>query len=168
MPCKMGTRESIEASKLYYQRERELDKTDPLRKFWRELVHRVHNTDLGYAGLSDAEKKYFAVGLLEGEVYNGGFDQYFFNSSSDYFYDAESGLEEMEAMQALSLLRRAKQIVFGVAPVPEDTERRREILRQLDFEFSAHKLEELDDLFWKDPDGLSERTEAFARQHRLV
>jgi len=168
MPCKTGTRESIEASKLYYQRERELDKTDPFRKLWRELVHRVCNTDLGYARLSHAEKKYFAVGMLEGEVYNGGFDQYFFNSSSSYYSDAEAGLEEMGAMQALSLLRRAKQIAFGVAPVPEDTGRRREILLQTDFESRAIQLDKLDDLFWEDPDGLSERAESFARKHGLV
>ena len=116
MPCKIGTRESIEAAKLYYQRERDLDKIDPFRKLWRELVRRVYETDLGYAGLSDAEKKYFAVGLLEGEVYNGGFDQYFFNSSSDYYSDAEIGLEEMGAVQSLSLLKRAKEIVFGFGP----------------------------------------------------
>ena len=168
MPCKIGTCESIEAAKLYYQRERELDKIDPFRKLWRELVRRVYETDLGYAGLSDAEKKYFAVGLLEGEVYNGGFDQYFFNSSSDYYSDAEIGLEEMGAVQSLSLLKRAKEIVFGFAPVPEDTERRREILRQLDSESYANQLEDLDNLFWKDSDGLSNHIESFARKYALI
>jgi hypothetical protein len=168
MPCKNGTRESMEAAKLYYQRERELDKTCPFRKLWRELVHRVHDTDLGYAGLSDAEKRYFAVGLLEGEVYNGGFDQYFFNSSGSYYSDAEMGLEEMGAMQSLSLLRRAKQIVFGDTVIPEDTEQRREILLQRDSNFYADQLDELDKLFWEDPDGLGERNESFARKHALV
>jgi len=168
MPCKNGTRESMEAAKLYYQKERELDKTCPFRKLWRELVHRVHDTDLGYAGLSDPEKKYFAVGLLEGEVYNGGFDQYFHNSSSDYYSDAEVGLEEIGAMQSLSLLRQAKQIVFGDAVIPEDTEQRREILLQRDFDSYAKQLDELDRLFWEDPDGLSERSESFARKHALI
>lgn len=168
MPCKNGTRESMEAAKLYYQRERELDKTCPFRKLWRELVHRVHDTNLGYTGLSYAEKKYFAVGLLEGEVYNGGFDQYFHNSSSDYYSDAEVGLEEIGAMQSLSLLRQAKQIVFGDAAIPEDTEQRREILLQRDFDSYAKQLDELDRLFWEDPDELGERSESFARKHALI
>jgi len=168
MPCKNGTRESMEAAKLYYRTERELDKTCSFRKLWRELVHAVQNTDLGYAGLSDAEKKYFAVRLLVGEVYNGGFDQYFHNSSSDYYFNAEIGLEEMGAVQSLSLLSQAKQIVFGVASVPESTQQRREILLQRDYDSYADQLSALDDLFYEDPDGLNERMEAFARKHALV
>ena len=168
MPCKNGTRESIEAAKLYYQRERELDRTDPLRRLWRELVDRVHLTDSGYAGLSDAEKKYFAVQLLAREVYNGGFEQYFHNSSGSYYCDAEIGLEKMGATQSLPLLRRVKHLIFGIAPVPSETGQRREILRRQPFDFYRDLLDELDHLFCKDPDGLDDRTEAFAKQHRLV
>jgi len=168
MPCKKGMRESIEAAKLYYQRERELDRTDPLRRLWRELVDRVHLTEPGYAGLSDAGKKYFAVQLLVREVYNGGFEQYFHNSSGSYYGDAEIGLEEMGATQSLSLLRRVRHLIFGIAPVPEETRQRREILWQQPYESYSGRLDELDHLFCQDPDGLDDRTEAFAKQHRIV
>lgn len=167
MPCKAGTRQSMEAARLHYKKERELDKTDPFRQLWRELVSRAWNTEAGYEGLSDAEKKYFAVGLLDGEVYNGGFYQYFSNSSADYYKDAEIGLQEMGATESLSLLKQAKQIVFGLGEVPEDTEQRRRFLMHKGFESNA-RLDELDSLFWEDPDGLSDRGETFARRNTLI
>jgi hypothetical protein len=167
MPCKSGTRESIDAAKAYYQRERELDKTDPMRLLWRDLVRRVYQTDLGYEGLSDAERKYFAVGLLGNEVYNGGFDQYFFNSSGSRYDDAERGLEEMGAIESLALLQRAKQALFGSTAVPTDTEKRRTILRRAP-QSCTDQLDELDEVYWTDPDGLAGRLRAYAKRHCLL
>src|SRR5688572_6762911 len=73
MPCKLGTRESIETSKRYYE---ELKKYDPFRELWRSLVDRVYHTGAGYEGLSSDERLYFAIRMLDGEMYNGGFHQY--------------------------------------------------------------------------------------------
>jgi hypothetical protein len=74
----------------------------------------------------------------------------------------------MGAMDSLVLLRRAKQIVFGVASVPEDTEQRRELLRQIDYNSYGPQLDELDRLFWEDPDKLSERAQLFAHRNALL
>jgi hypothetical protein len=168
IPCKNGTRESIEQGKRWYQGQREREKNDPLWKLWRDLVHRVHHTDPGFDGLSEPEKQYFAVGLLDGEVYNGGFDQYFSNSSGDYHQWAERGLEAMEALQALDLVRQAKQIVFGFSDVPKDRGLRQSKLMQGDNKSRTERLERIDEKYWKDPDKLSERSARFAQQHGLV
>ena len=85
MPCKTGTRETIEAGKRRILEERESELTDPLRRLWHDLVQRVHDTTDGFAALSETEKQYFAVSLLDGEIYNGGFDQFFFNHSGAYY-----------------------------------------------------------------------------------
>ena len=80
MPCKRGFRQNIEAS----QRRRLDDakyRESPAGKHWQWLVQQVHNNPDGFEGLSTANQAFFAVGVLEGEVYNGGFEQYFFNSS---------------------------------------------------------------------------------------
>ncbi|MFC3552476.1 DUF4375 domain-containing protein [Lysobacter cavernae] len=167
MPCATGTRESIEASKEHYTKQRELDRTDPVRILWRSLVARMHHTDGGYLSLSDAEKRYVAVGLLDGEVYNGGFDQYFFNSASSYYSDALLGLEGIGATTSLELLLKAKKIVFGFDSVPVDTSARRQISRPLSASQSS-RLDHLDKLFWADPDNLSDRIEAFLRRHSLI
>jgi hypothetical protein len=168
MPCKTGTRESIEAGKLWHRRERELDATDPFRKLWRALVHRVHDTPLGFEGLSDDERMYFAVGLLDGEVYNGGFDQYLWNSSSTYYSYAERGLMELRADECLRLLHEAVDLAFRDRRFPEDGQERRSLLQSLEGPELSQALERLDQAYWKDPDGLAERLERFARDRRLI
>lgn len=168
VPCKSGKRESIEAAKKWHKEEREREKTDPFRILWHALVHRVNEASEGFSGLSEAEKRYFAVGLLDGEVYNGGFDQYFFNHSGSHYKYALIGLEEMEATQALALLQRAKQALFNFDDVPEDTEKRRRLLQKLASDSFSKRLDELDTQYCKDPDGLSARAENYARAHGLV
>jgi len=168
VPCKSGRRDAIETGKRREQEQRDREKNDPFRRLWRELVHRVHQTELGFDGLSETEKRYFAVGLLDGEVYNGGFDQFFFNSSGSYYSYAVLGLKEMDAVQSLQLLERAKQVIFNFSEVLTDTKQRREYLIQTESSSRSERLEALDALYWKDPDSLSSRCEAFARKHSLV
>jgi hypothetical protein len=168
VPCRSGTRERIERSKQRYREEREREKTDPLRKLWLALVRRAYETPNGFDSFSEAERLYFAVGLLEGEVYNGGFDQYFFNSSADYYRYAVEGLQVMGAPHALELLRRAKQVVFGFEEPEQDTERRRAFLRRSVDESCSERLGSLDALFWQDPDSLGAKVEQFAKDRGLV
>jgi hypothetical protein len=168
VPCKRGTREGIEASKEWHRLERERDMTDPYRRLWRTLVDRVEHTTEGFGGLSAPEQSYFAVVLLEGEVYNGGFDQYFFNSSSAYFTEARRGLLELGAKRCVALLEGVKVAIFGKGDVPIDTAERRALLRDRHSPELARQLDELDQAFWQDEDGFATRLEDFARQHRLI
>jgi hypothetical protein len=127
----------------------------------------AYETPHGVDSFSEAERQYFAVGLLEGEVYNGGFDQYFFNSSADYYRYAIAGLQAMGAQQALELLLRAKQVVFGFEEPPQDTERRRAFLR-VSIDGCSERLGVLDALFWEDPDSLGSKVAQFAQDRGLV
>lgn len=107
---------------------------------------------------------------MSGEVYNGGFDQYFHNSSADYFKFAVEGLIAVGASESLSLLTAAKILFFGDAEVPPDTGERRSILRITDAEAQEKRDKELDDLdraFWADPDKLGERMYQFAKDNEL-
>jgi len=61
----------------------------------------------GYASLRDHQRYYLAVSHYEGEVNNGGFSQYFFNSSGDEWRDAVAGLEAMGSVERLDILRKA-------------------------------------------------------------
>jgi len=164
MPCAAGIRESMETSREYYRKRRESEQDDPVRALWLSLVRRVGQGD-GYSGLTLPERRYFAVGLLDGEVNNGGFDQYFYNSSSDYYLDAVAGLEELGATKSLELLLRAKQIVFGFRDVPTYTAQRRQTTTS---DSQLSRLDPLDRQFWADPDGLVERVEAFLHEHGLI
>lgn len=165
MPCKNGNRKNIEQAKEYYQRERELDKTCPFRELWRELVDKVYKQEGGFAALSEAEKTYYAVNTLSGEVYNGGFIQYFDNTDGEHYMYAELGLEILSATHSLRLLRQAKIALFGSAIVPTDQALRWAIIRK---HTDEPDLDALDTEFYKDEDKLGEKLEAYAIKVSLV
>ena len=168
LPCRSGTRSRIEASKAAAKRERELDANDPTRIYWRKLVDMVFKAPDGLRSLSEVERQYWAVGCLSGEVYNGGFEQYFHNSSGSTYNDALKGLEAMGAQASLILLQKAKQVVFGFQAIPEDTGMRRSMLTPMGDESHQRRLDELDKQFWADPDNLAELSQDFAVRHVLL
>lgn len=51
----------------------------------------------GWVALTDVERRVMSVEELDGEVNNGGFAQYFFNSGGNNWQDALAGLEAMGA-----------------------------------------------------------------------
>lgn len=165
MPCKSGNRENIERGKEYYKKQRELDKTCPYRALWKELINKVYHTEGGFNILSEEEQLYFAVTVLTGEVYNGGFDQFFTNSSGAYYCKAELGLVRLGATHSLKLLHQAKERCFGQNSVPQDREMRWELLRKNNTEL---ELDSLDTLFYKDPDQLEQKLENFAIDVGLI
>ena len=172
MACKQGIRESMEASKEYYSKLKEYD---PHRELWKWLVAEVQ-ADQGLATLSDAHRHYFAVSMLEGEVYNGGFHQFFWNSSGAFFAEATAGLQAMQAERSLDILKEAASILFGTASPPVDRKdrcsmmaRRERLLRWLARSRKAKaRLDTLDKLFWQDPDRLDEKLSAFAQRSGIL
>jgi hypothetical protein len=165
-PCCTGSRALIEASRARREAGRTNPVADPLRELWVDLVRRVHGTPDGFDTLSKIEKLYFAVGMLEGEVYNGGFEQYFSSSSGNYYRYAVEGLEEMGALKSLTLLQKARQVVFGFDEPDGDPDRRRARLSA--DQSRSRRLEALDPMFWEDPDVIEARMRQFAIDHGLA
>lgn len=165
MPCKNGNRASIERSKEYYKKQRELDKTCPFRALWSSLIEKVYHTEGGFNLLTEEEQLYFSVNVLSGEVYNGGFDQFFTNTSGAYYYKAELGLVRLGATHSLKLLHQAKEKCFGSNDVPLDRKKRWELLEGNGVE---SELDSLDTLFYENLDQLEEKLEAFAIEVGLI
>lgn len=169
MPCKGGYRESIENGKLRAEEHKRYI-ASPQALYWNALVNRVYNTPEGFSGLALAEQHYYAVRVVQGEVYNGGFDQYFGNSSGEHYASACAGLLELGATQTLALLEEARRLLFGTQPVPSD-----QGLRQLSMPTYADErdleceaaLDALDTQFYLDTEQLDERLQKYAREHRL-
>jgi hypothetical protein len=121
-----------------------------------------------FDALGAAEKTYYAVQCLVGEVHNGGFSQFFSNSSGALYGHALDGLMAMEAFRSAQLTLRAKALLFGSQAVPVDSKARNDLLPDFeDLDELEAELDSIDRLFWEDPDNLSERGEQFARQHGL-
>ena len=164
MPCKNGYRKNIEKSKEYYKKERELNATCPYRALWRDLVSRVYEPAKGFETLSENEKQYYAVGLLDGEVYNGGFVQFFDNTSGEYYRYSELGLIRIGAKESLRLLRESKLAAFGNSPVPKDQTQRWSHTN----DEVTKKLDDLDSKYYETKEDVGELLEAFARETDLV
>ncbi len=62
---------------------------------------------LGDAALSNAENAVVAIEALEREVNNGGYDQFFFNSSNEYVGRIVSDLEMIGCVETARLTARA-------------------------------------------------------------
>jgi hypothetical protein len=131
-------------------------------------VLRVFETPEGFQGLSEPEKRYYAVCLLEGEVYNGGFHQYFLNNSGGYYEYTLLGLQEIDALQSLDLLKNAKHVIFDDESVSESAGKRMEFILQGDSDERDKLLGEIDKKFWQDPDGLGPKIAAYAKLHGLL
>jgi len=166
MPCKGGYRKDIENSKAYYEQESKWQES-PQYRHWEWLVGQVYRSEQGFSGLSYANQLFYASRLLAGAVYNGGFHQYFHDSTADYYSFAVEGLQAIGAIESKELLQRAKQILFPDRPVPTSQKDRWIYITELGEEQQVQYLNVLDEKFWTDPDGFDERMDQFAQKHGL-
>jgi hypothetical protein len=160
-PCKRGFRRNIEEGKQRYA-ERKLAQAnpEPATKHWRWLVNEVSCSEL-----SAENQNYFAVCLLEGEVYNGGFHQFFNNSSGNYYADAMRGLEELGADECCRILLAAKRLLFGEHEVPGTQAARFDYLELNPAQEKT--LAGLDRAFGNETAKLRELVTQYAQKHRL-
>ena len=166
MPCKQGNRESIDDAKVRYAEDKKYRDTSE-HKHWLWLVDQVHANEIGFSNLSHPNKLYFSANLVSGEVYNGGFEQYFFNSSGDYYNYAVEASQAIGATESLKLLLSASRTLFGEGLVPSDTSERRVFIGNLTNETIRDALNLLDCAFYKDPDNFSGLMTKFAKTHSL-
>ena len=127
---------------------------NPAAQFWK----------ISYQELTVAEKVFVSVWELEAEVNNGGFLQYFFNSSGDIASHCVLALEKIGALNVAALVRQAIG-VFGEFEPSSDLDIRRPQVEG----FSDEKkkfLDELDQKFFKRPDNLTELLFDFVEKNR--
>lgn len=80
--------------------------------------------------LTEQQKQFFYNQCLEREVNNGGFNQYFWNSSGDFAHQTIQSLKAIGANKTADILQKAiDQFPNGV--VPEDRTERQEIVAQI-------------------------------------
>lgn len=62
-----------------------------------QLLWDKSRKDVDFETLNKFEKNILFIEMLEGEVNNGGFDQYFFNSSGEYAHETYKAMKEINA-----------------------------------------------------------------------
>jgi hypothetical protein len=90
-----------------------------------------YEIDKGYKSLTPIGKLLYNVFWIEGEVNNGGFNQYFYNSSGDHTMDAIEGLNNIGATQTKELLQSAID-KFPNSIVPTNRDERIKALENID------------------------------------
>ena len=107
----------------------------------------------------------YCVDALEREVNNGGFHQFFLNSSGDTTAETAGALQAIGAAAAGSLFARAVVAFPGGQP-PKDREQRVKILEGVSDETRETSSLALDDEFYTYPDDLTSLMRRFVELHR--
>ncbi|WP_422657621.1 DMP19 family protein [Paenibacillus sp. EC2-1] len=102
----------------------------------------------GFNGLTKSEKVIFCMLGLEREVNNGGFDQFFLNSSGEYKYETLDSLRKIDASYTVSLLEEAIRIVEEPNPPGMKADEHKDI--------QSEKLNDLDNKFYEYKEDLLE------------
>jgi hypothetical protein len=86
---------------------------DPEYDAYESLIDFVYESEAGagarYDSLTGGQRMLWATLLLEGEVNNGGFNQYFFNTQGEFLADAIRGFEVFGAREHGTLARQARE-----------------------------------------------------------
>ena len=120
--------------------------------------------DAPFAQLTVPEQVFVAVWTLESDVNNGGFDQYYLNSSGDYAWFAPAALRAIGAEQTAAIAERANA-AFGPDGPPPDRDARLAVTDKLPEEVDE-LWEECDQAFYAYPHDLTELLSAYVQSHK--
>ena len=101
---------------------------------------------LGFEALSEAERVVYCIWWLEGEVNNGGFHQFFLNSSGNYYSETSAALIKIGAHKTNDILEAASRLAFSGAASKDPEERQQALHSQGDK--LVDDLDELDRRFY--------------------
>jgi hypothetical protein len=114
--------------------------------------------------LTQPQKNFYYIQELEREVNNGGFSQYFYNSSGDYAHETILALKAIEAENTVKILKSAIN-EFPDHLVPKDRVKRQEMLSKI--EGKAEEIwSNLDSEFYTYPDDLSELNIVYIKKNK--
>lgn len=117
-----------------------------------------------WEGVPNSMRLALAVRIFIDQVNNGGFSQYFLNSSGQRWRDTLEGLEAIRAGRDLALLKKAVAL-FGEEPPDRDDMKRHEQLAAFWNETNDDPFDSLDSEFYRDPDGREILLMRFIVQH---
>jgi len=106
----------------------------------------------------------YATWLLDAEVNNGGFNQFFWNSSGQFAPEALEGLRQIGAKKHEELLQRAIRIHNEEKTTIEKL-KQQGTLEAFSESYKHTKLNKLDDEYYKLPEGLGKLNVQYIRDH---
>lgn len=116
--------------------------------------------------LSAPERLFYVVQTLEMEVNNGGFSQFFYNSSGAFAEELVRAFERIGASRTAEICGRALAALGRELPV--DRDEREEMLDELDSDAVNDALEECDDAFYEYADDLDALNQAYVLKNKAM
>lgn len=114
--------------------------------------------------LSNEEKVFFVINSLEGEVNNGGFVQFLYNSSGNFANDVVPSLIAIGATDTAEICKSALAALGE--RIPRKTEEREDLLDDIMTDDIEEKLSKCDEEFYEYPDTLEELNYKFIIRHK--
>ena len=114
--------------------------------------------------LNEAQKLFFFNQNVERELNNGGFNQYFWNSSGDFANETIASLKAIGAEKTAALLQQAMD-QFPDRKVPTNRDERNELQEQIQ-EQADEVWNELDEKFYLYEENLNELNLAFIKMNK--
>jgi len=111
--------------------------------------------------LNEHERVFYVTQILEQEVNNGGFSQFFYNSSGDFSNEIVDAFTKIGAFKTAEICKKALAVFNG--NVPTDRDAREELLDSLECD---DVLSECDDDFYEYEDNLEELNYTYIMEHR--
>ena len=114
--------------------------------------------------LNEFERVFFVTQTLEMEVNNGGFSQFFFNSSGDFSNELVNTFTKIGALKTAETCKKALSIFPD--KIPTDRMERQDLLDNMDWDKIDIVLAKCDEEFFKYEDNLEELNIAYITKYR--
>ena len=115
-----------------------------------------------FSNLNEFEKTFIYIDVLEDNVTNGGFIQFFFNSSGQFAHEIFHAYLAIKAETTIDILTKAIHL-FPEMPVPKDARIRQQILMAKDSNIDL--WDTLDTEFYKNEEDIIELTLNYVREN---
>jgi hypothetical protein len=115
-----------------------------------------------FSNLNEFEKTFIYLDVLEASVTNGGFIQFFFNSSGQFTHEVFQAYLAIKAENTVDILTKAIYL-FPEIPVPKNLRIRQQILMEKDTNIDL--WDELDSQFYKYEDNIISLTLEYVRNN---
>lgn len=117
-----------------------------------------------FSKLTEQQKLFYLNQNLEREINNGGFNQFFSNSSGDHSHETIASLNAVGAHKTADILQKAID-QFPGSKVPKDMDERTEIIEQIE-EAADGAWSELDEQFYEYEEDLNTLNLAYVKEHK--
>ena len=118
----------------------------------------------GFESLTEPERVLFSVWDAVGQIENGGFDQFFYNSSGDFAAEAVTALSSIGAANKAAVVKRAIALFPDSLP-PRNRDERIEVLDHISGPGDEDPFDSLNEEFYAIAEDTDRLLEAYVEIH---